>query len=365
MEKKLLTSLLISPQSTVKEAIQRLNETGRKILFITDTREKLIGTLSDGDIRRGIIAGLVLTASVDSIMKKNFVSLTTRTTDLQHEARLLMQQHMIEQIPVVNEGGKIVDVMSWIDFLGDERPRAARTAKRMDNPVVIMAGGKGTRLHPFTKILPKPLIPLGDKPIIENIMDRFYDNGFSRFIIIVNYKKEMIKAYFGENTLPYKISFAEEEEFYGTAGGMFLVRNVIKQPFIVTNCDTILEGNYHDFFQWHQDHNNVMTIIGSHKEITVPYGVLCMNNGFLDKIDEKPKLDLFINTGTYIFDPSIFEFIKDRQHLDMDKLICEIKTLRPERVGVYPHWGGWSDIGQWEEYKRTMTLISGSSNNNV
>jgi NDP-sugar pyrophosphorylase family protein len=106
-----------------------------------------------------------------------------------------------------------------------------------------------------------------------------------------------------------------------------------------------------------------MTIIGSHKEITVPYGVLCMNNGVLDKVDEKPKLDLFINTGTYIFEPSVFAFIKDREHLDMDKLICQIKTLRPERVGVFPHWGGWSDIGHWEEYNRTLTLISGSSNN--
>lgn len=355
MEKKQLRSLLISPQSTVKEAIQRLNETGRKILFITDAQETLLGTLSDGDIRRGIIDGMVLTAPVESVMKQKFHSLSTATHNLSHEARLLMQQHMIEQIPVVNEGGKIVDVMLWIDFLGEERPKAARTAPSMDNPVVIMAGGKGTRLDPFTKILPKPLIPLGDKPIIENIMDRFYDNGFSRFIVIVNYKKEMIKAYFGDNALPYQVSFVEEQEFYGTAGGMFLLRDMITQPFIVTNCDTILEGSYHDFYEWHRDRNNFMTIIGSHKEFTVPYGVLCMNNGILEKIDEKPKLDLFINTGTYIFDPSVFEFITDRQHLDMDKLILKIKELRADRVGVYPHWGGWFDIGQWEEYNRTLT----------
>lgn len=363
MEKELLKSLLISPRSTVKEAIQRLTETAQKILFVTDSQERLLGTLTDGDIRRAIIEGLILTVSVETVMKKKFIFLASETLNLAHEAKRLMQQHAIEQIPIVNLNGVIVDALLWLDFLDDGKPTTIKSTVCRDNPVVIMAGGKGTRLDPFTKILPKPLIPLGDKPIIENIMDRFYDNGFSRFIIIVNYKKEMIKAYFGENTLPYKISFVEEEEFYGTAGGIFLVRNVIKQPFIVTNCDTILGGNYRDFYQWHQDHNNAMTIIGSHKEITVPYGVLCMNNGFLDRIDEKPKLDLFINTGTYIFDPSIFEFIKDRQHLDMDTLIREIKTLRPDRVGVYPHWGGWSDIGQWEEYNRTLTLISGSSNN--
>lgn len=357
MEKEKLKSLFMSPSNTVKDAIQRLNETGLKILFIVDTKEKLIGSLSDGDIRRGILSGLVLTTPVESVMKKEFISLPSNIPDLQQESRRLMQKYSIEQIPVVNENGAIVDIMLWIDFLRAEKPKATQSAKVMDNPVVIMAGGKGTRLDPFTKILPKPLIPIGDKTIIENIMDRFQANGFSRFIIIINYKKEMIKAYFGENTLSYNITFLEEEEFYGTAGGMFLLRNVIKQPFIMTNCDTILEGNYHDFYQWHKDHNNVMTIIGSHKEFTVPYGVLCMNNGVLDKIDEKPKLDIFINTGTYIFDPLVFEFIKDRQYLDMDKLIREFKTLFIDRVGVYPHWGGWFDIGQWDEYKRSLELL--------
>jgi dTDP-glucose pyrophosphorylase len=354
MEKEQLISLLIAPLTTVKEAIQRLNETAQKILFITDVQGKLLGTLSDGDIRRGIIAGFELTATVDTVMQKNFISLTTATPELSQEAKKLMQQHVIEQIPVVNQTGNIVDVLLWLDFLAGEQPILAKNRVKRDIPVVIMAGGKGTRLDPFTKILPKPLIPIGDKPIIENIMDRFYQNGFPRFILIVNYKKEMIKAYFGENSLPYDISFEEEEEFYGTAGGMYLLRNVIKQPFIMTNCDTILEGSFFDSYQWHLDHKNIMTIIGSHKEFTVPYGVLCMNNGVLDKIDEKPKLDIFINTGTYIFDPAVFEFIKDRQHLDMDKLIGKIKALRSDRVGVYPHWGGWFDIGQWDEYRKSL-----------
>jgi dTDP-glucose pyrophosphorylase/predicted transcriptional regulator len=354
MDQELLRSLLIAPHSTIKEAIQRLNDTGRKILFVTDAQNKLIGALSDGDIRRGIITGLVMNTPVESVMTKKFFSLPLNTRDLAHDAKTLMQKHMIEQVPVVNENGVIVDVLLWIDFLGDDRPVITKKAAALDNPVVIMAGGKGTRLDPFTKILPKPLIPLGDKPVIENIMDRYHENGFSRFILVVNYKKEMIKAYFGENTLPYSITFVEEEEFYGTAGGMFLLRRMIDRPFIVTNCDTILEGSYHDFIQWHHNHKNIMTIIGSHREFTVPYGVLCMNNGVLERIDEKPKLDLFINTGTYMFDPSIFDFIKDRQHLDMDKLIALVTVQRAERVGVYPHWGGWFDIGQWDEYRKSL-----------
>ena len=354
MEKEKVRALLITPLTTVKEAIQRLNDTGQKILFITDAEERILGTLTDGDIRRGIIGGLILTTPVESIMQKKFISLFTDSTDLSGQARRLMQQHLIEQIPILDTDGTIVDVILWIDYLANEKPMAAKRTINRDNPVVIMAGGKGTRLDPFTKILPKPLIPIGDKPIVENIMDRFYENGFSRFILIVNYKKDMIKAYFSDKTLPYTISFIEEDEFYGTAGGMFLLRDVVKQSFIVTNCDTILEGNYSDFYTWHKDHNNLMTIIGSHKEITVPYGVLCMNNGILDKIDEKPKLDLFINTGTYIFEPTVFEFIKDRQHLDMDKLILEMKALHADRVGVYPHWGGWFDMGQWDEYRKSL-----------
>jgi dTDP-glucose pyrophosphorylase/CBS domain-containing protein len=362
MEKEKIKSLFIAPHNTIKEAIQRLNDTARKILFITDDKERLLGTLSDGDIRRGIIKGLALTVHVESVMNHKFISLAANSPNLTEQARRLMQQYGIEQIPVVNKDGIVVDVVVWIDFLGDERQKTVRTIKKLDNTIVIMAGGKGTRLDPFTKILPKPLIPLGDKPIIEVIMDRFFENGFSHFTLIVNYKKEMIKAYFSENILPYKITFVEEDEYYGTAGGIFMLKDVIQQPFIVTNCDTILEGNYHDFYQWHVDHKNVMTIIGSHKEFIVPYGVLCMNNGVLDRIDEKPKLDIFINTGTYIFDPTVFEFIQDRKHLDMDKLIREIKSKRADRVGVYPHWGGWFDIGQWEEYNKSIDKLTKGTN---
>lgn len=354
MDKTKLKSLLISSETSIKQAIQRLNETAEKILFVNDEQDKLLGTVTDGDVRRGIIAGLQLTEPVELIMKKEFIFVRSDCTDIQKEARKLMQQHVIEQIPVLGDDGIIKDVLLWIDFLAAEIKSGEKAKVVLNNPVVIMAGGKGTRLDPFTKILPKPLIPIGEKPVIEHIMDRYSENGFSRFILIVNYKKEMIKAYFGERILPYHITFVEEEEFYGTAGGLFLLRSALTQTFIVTNCDTVLEGSYLDFLHWHREHNNVMTIIGSHKEITVPYGVLCMNNGILDKIDEKPKLDLFINTGTYLFEPAVFDFIKDRQHLDMDKLVREIRANRADRVGVYPHWGGWLDIGQWDEYWKSL-----------
>lgn len=354
MEIEKLKSLLIAPTATVKEAIHKLNETGDKILFVSDERGKVLGAVSDGDVRRGIIAGTQLTATVDSIMKRQFIFVRDDCPDMKKEAKKLMQHHVIEQIPVLDQDGIITDVLLWIDFLAAEILSERKTVPVIDSPVIIMAGGRGTRLDPFTKILPKPLIPLGDKPIIEHIMDRFFENGFSNFKLIINYKKEMIKAYFSEKSLPYAIEFLEEKEFCGTAGGVSLLRDCIKDTFLVTNCDTLLSGSYLDYIKWHKEQTNVMTIVGSHKEVTVPYGVLCMNNGALVNIDEKPKIDLFINTGTYIMDPEVFRFINEGEYLDMDKLIIKIKTAFPDRIGVYPHWGGWFDIGQWDEYKKSL-----------
>jgi len=192
-------------------------------------------------------------------------------------------------------------------------------------------------------------------------MDRFYKNGFNKFILILNYKKEMIKLYFGENNLPYNISFVEENDYCGTAGGLSLLKNTLKQTFIVTNCDTILEGEYIDFLNWHKERRNLMTIVGSHKEITVPYGVLNMGDGSLVGIDEKPKIDLFVNTGTYIFEPVILDLINENEHIDMDKFIARVKDSHNAKVGVFPHWGGWFDIGQWDEYRRSLKHIGEQS----
>lgn len=357
MDEAKLHALLIGVDTTLKHAMQRLSETGGRILFVTDKHGKLLGTVTDGDIRRGIINGIPLTTTVQGVMKTSFISIPANYPEIHEKARELMQQHLIERIPVVDDDGVISDVILWIDYLGPKSGHEeTRTSLRI--PVIIMAGGKGTRLDPFTKILPKPLIPLGNKPIIEHIMDRFYKYGFFEFIVIVNYKKEIIKSYFSENTLPYDIELVEEHEYYGTAGGLALLKGRLQDTFIITNCDTILEGNYLDFLNWHKEKHNILTIIGSHKEITVPYGVLTINNGgSLVSIDEKPKLDLFINTGTYIFEPDVLHFINENDHLDMDKLLDKVKAVYQDNVGVFPHWDGWFDMGQWDEYRRSIKHI--------
>lgn len=357
MDKHKIKLSFISADSSIKQAINKLNETGHRILFVTDQEERLTGTVTDGDIRRGIVNGIQLIDPVSGIMNTKFLSIKADAPDKAEAARLLMHKYLINHIPVIDAQGKIVDVISWLDCLNPETSPQHKTVEKFEHTVVIMAGGKGTRLDPFTKILPKPLVPIKDKPIIEHIMDRFFANGFSRFILIINYKKEMIKSYFSDNTLPYEIELVEEQRYCGTAGGLSLLKNKINGAFIVTNCDTLLEGEYADFINWHKDHKNLLTIVGSHKEIEVPYGVLNMQNGFLVDIDEKPKIDLFINTGTYIFEPELLDCIDDGAYIDMDKFIERVKTSQNEKVGVYPHWGGWLDLGQWDEYKRSLKKI--------
>lgn len=355
MDKNKLHSLLISTDTSIKEAMKKLSETGGKILFVVDKQGRLLGTITDGDIRRGIINGIQLDTIVQKIMITKYVSVSANCSDLQNEAKELLQLHRIERVPVVDGKGSIVDVISWLDYLDGESK--AHQPSTLQNPVVIMAGGRGTRLDPFTRILPKPLIPLGDKPIVEHIMDGFYKNGFSKFILIVNYKKEMIMRYFGENNLPYEVEYVEEGDYRGTAGGLVLLRNKLKDTFTVTNCDTILEGNYIDFFNWHKERDNIMTVVGSHKELTVPYGVLSMNNGSFIGIDEKPKFDLFINTGTYIVEPRVLELINENEYIDMHKLIDKVKTTYAGKISVCPHWGGWFDMGQWDEYRKSLKLL--------
>jgi dTDP-glucose pyrophosphorylase/predicted transcriptional regulator len=353
MEKEKLTKLLVSTKTTLKQTMRKMNETAEKILFVTDQNKKLLGTITDGDIRRGIIKGVSLSSPAKRIMRTKFISLDAKCGDLLGGAKRLMKKHTIEHIPVLDDSGKIIDFISWLECLSS-KVEHRKPPKKMDNPVVIMAGGKGTRLAPFTKILPKPLIPVGEKTIIEHIMEKFYKNGFYNFKIILNYKKEMIKAYLTENNLPYQIEFIEEESFQGTAGGLSLLNSHLKKTFFVTNCDTILDGDYFDFFQWHKERKNLVTIIGSHKEFILPYGVLVMKNENLHKINEKPFFDLFINSGTYIFEPEGLDAIGENRFLNMDVLIEKLMKRDKSCVGVYPHFGNWFDIGQWDEYRKTM-----------
>lgn len=347
MDKSKLKSLLISVDMNVKQAMQRLNETAERILFVIDKNGKLLGTVTDGDIRRGIINSLSFNAKVEDIMYRDFFALSLGTPAIEKKAKQIMVKNNIEQIPVFDDKRVIVDVILWTDILG-EKKRSAPVLLHQ-NQVVIMAGGKGTRLDPFTKILPKPLIPIDDKPVIEIIMERFYKYGFHKFIYTLNYKKEYLKLFLRENKFPYVIDFIEEEDFLGTAGSLSLLQTKISDTFFVANCDSILNVDFAHVLTWHRENRASLTVIGCHNEIEIPFGVLQISEGRVTKILEKPTHDAIVNTGVYLLEPHIISYIPKNKKTDMNTLIDLIADK--EKVVVYLISGGWFDIGQWQEYK--------------
>jgi len=350
-----LKSLLVPPDTTIKQAMQRLTETSERILFVTDEKEKLLGTVTDGDIRTALINGLKFTDLVEIVMSRHFVAVNKSILNMDQHIKTLMVQNKIEQIPVLDDQGIVVDVFLWTDLLG--KGKSAKPERTYEKSVIVMAGGKGTRLEPFTRILPKPLIPIGNKPVIELIMESFYKCGFYRFIYSLNYKKEYIKLFLKENKSNYDIDWVEEDDFYGTAGSLALLKDKINDTFFVTNCDSLLAVDYADVLRWHESKGAAMTIIGCHNEVKIPFGVLQLDNGILGGIMEKPVHDMIINTGVYVMEPVVLSYLSHNEHMNMNELI-EIVS-KDKKVVVYPIYGGWVDIGQWEEYKKSVEEFGG------
>lgn len=357
MDRQQIKQLLITSDMSIKDAMKKLNDTAEKILFVVDENEILLGTVSDGDIRRGIIDGLDFVEEVRMIMNKNFVSIMPNTTDIEKYARELMHINEIMQIPVIDKNGKIEDIILWLDLIDEKK--TILPVKLHPNKVVIMAGGQGIRLDPFTKILPKPLIPIGQKAIIEHIMERFYKSGFHNFLYTLNYKKEYIKLFLKENVYPYTIDWVEEDNYLGTAGGLSLLKEIIADTFFVTNCDSLLDINFENVLDWHKEHEALITIVGCYNELKVPFGVLECANSKLDRMLEKPIHDMIINTGVYVMEPQVINRIPENQVFNMNELID--RASREEKISVFAISHGWLDVGQWDEYRKALKYLGQDS----
>lgn len=226
---------------------------------------------------------------------------------------------------------------------------------KINTPVVIMAGGKGTRLYPYTKILPKPLIPIDDVPIAERIINRFHKYGCCNFYMTLNYNKQIIQAYFDSMLKNYNINYIIEEKPLGTGGSLFLLKDLINQTFFVSNCDILINDNYIDMLKYHRDNNNKITVISAFKNLSVPYGVMKIDkNNLIYKIEEKPKYDFLVNTGMYIFEPEVLEYIPKDEFFHITDLI-RIYIDMGERVGLYEvSEDSWLDMGQFDEMNRMI-----------
>jgi len=349
---KNIAQILVSPEASLKQALRRMDEAGSKIVFAADGEGRLRGSLSDGDIRRWILKGRDIGARVDLVMVKKPRYLAEGYSE--EEARRLVVDLKLQCVPVVDGRRRIKGAVWWFDFFKEKTEKGPR----LGLPVVIMAGGKGTRLAPLTNILPKPLTPIGDTTIAQKIMDRFAQYGCEKVYMSVNFKANLIKAYFSDAGQRYRIKFVEEKKPLGTAGSLYLLRRRIKNTFFLSNCDILIEADYADILRFHRARKNKMTIVGSMKHFAVPYGVCDIRNGGdLVSVREKPEYDFLVNTGMYLLEPDLFQLIPVNRPMNMPELIAKC-LASGIKVGVYPiSEKSWVDTGEWNQLRETLRRL--------
>lgn len=337
-----LDELLIEEDKTVLEAMQRLDETGHRILFIAPQNE-LRGVVTDSDVRRHILRGGNLS---DPVAKMANYSPKSLPVERRSEARELLLKFSIDALPLLDKRGCITDVI----FEGD---LDVDTHKNAGLPVVIMAGGLGTRLYPYTKILPKPLIPIGELPIAEHIINRFHNFGCNQFHLVVNYKKSMIKSYFNDLEKSYEVRYVDEDKPLGTGGGLALLKGQLNTTFFLTNCDVLIDADYGDIYEFHKNSGNLITVVCAFKHITIPYGVIELGSeGEIKTVTEKPQMNFLTNTGVYVVEPRVIEELADDTAIGFPD-IMENYRHAGEKIGVYPvSENSWMDMGQLEELEQ-------------
>jgi dTDP-glucose pyrophosphorylase len=328
---------------------------GVGFIAVTDEERRMVGIVTDGDFRRAVLNDVGLDENVLKITNRNYKYFEVGHS--KEEIHEYFKNAAVECLPIL-ENGRLVDVIFYSDlFDKDDVERSKKDY--LDLPVVIMAGGKGTRLDPFTRILPKALIPIGEKPVIDIIMDEYAKQGMSVFYISVNNKSKMIKAYFGDQDGGNKITFIDEDKPLGTVGSLKFLIDKIDGPFFVSNCDILVKNSYFDIFKFHKSGGYDLTVVASVQHYTIPYGVCNIENGgLLKSIHEKPKYDFIVNTGMYLLDPYILKYIPENTKFDMTDLITALQK-NDHRVGVYPvSEKSWIDIGQLTDYKSTIKALT-------
>ncbi len=337
-----INELLINEGDSVINAMKKLDETGRTILFVAPNLI-LKAVVTDADIRRFILKGGNLNEPVSKMANYNAKSLKLHQRS---EAKQFLLENAISAVPLLDNTGKIADII----FAGG---LDIDIAKKANCPVVIMAGGLGTRLYPYTKILPKPLIPIGELPIVEHIIDRFSNMGCGNYFMVVNYKKNMIKSYFNDLQKDYTLEYIDEDTPLGTGGGLSLLKGKINETFFFTNCDILIDADYGDIYKHHKEKNNIITMVCAVKNFTIPYGVIQLKeNGEIDNIKEKPEMNFLTNTGLYVVEPCVINELESDVNIGFPD-VMEKYRQNGQNVGVYPvSEQSWMDMGQLEEMEK-------------
>ncbi|HZG87403.1 nucleotidyltransferase family protein [Paenibacillus sp.] len=331
----------VYPTTTILETIEAIDKSTMQIAIVIDENKKLLGTVTDGDIRRGILRNVPLHDPVERVMNASpkYASI--------HESpgtiTSLLKNARLKHLPIVDEEMRVIDVKKLEDILKLEK---------RDNPVVLMAGGLGTRLRPLTEHSPKPLLKVGEKPILQTILESFIDHRFSNFYISVNYKAEMIKDYFGDGSeWGVSIRYIDETQRMGTAGALSLLPEPPMEPLIVMNGDLLTKVNFENLLDFHNEHHSFATMCVREYNYQVPYGIVRSNGHALEAIEEKPVHQYFINAGIYVLAPSALEMIPRNQFYDMPDLF---KALigQNKTTSVFPIREYWMDIGRMSDFER-------------
>lgn len=334
------------PDIKLVDAMRQIDSNGKGILFIIDPDKHLLGSLTDGDIRRCIIrtGDLQRKASDAMLSQPRYFSIQTEADPYAY-----MDQLKIHALPILDGDGRIVDIV----FTDDDDPGINHELENVT--VVIMAGGQGTRLYPYTRILPKALIPIKEKTISEHIIDSFSTYGCKDYIFVLNHKKNMIKAYFTEQPHSSRISYVEEDRPLGTGGGVSLLKGKINDTFILTNCDILIRDDISRIYRHHKEQKNMITMVCSMKEYVLPYGVVHTGEGgSIQSMEEKPRVSYLVNTGCYIVEPEIIDAIPGNTFIGFPDVIEQYR-LGGKKVGIYPiSEGAWLDIGEMDLLEKTF-----------
>ena len=350
MSRKNIDKYLIDSQKNIRQSMKKLDKSNQKILFVVKDDSSLFGALSDGDIRRWILSGNDLDNHIEIVCNKK--PITFRDDYNLEDVKNTMLEHRVHAIPILDHNNRIIDILFW-DTVFDTNHHY-EIKGNLNIPVVIMAGGTGKRLDPFTKILPKPLIPIGERSVLEVVIDKFREYGIKEYHISVFHKANMIKAYLDELDKPYIINYLEESKPLGTAGVLSQLKESIKDSLFLTNCDTIINCNYKDLLEFHDKNNYDITLVGSMINYRIPYGICEIENeGKLVSLKEKPEYSYLVSTGMYVLRKTPHD-----EYYNMTDLIDNVRAI-DGKIGVYPvSEKSWLDTGEWKEYKKTVDQLS-------
>ncbi len=347
-----LSLLRIDSSVSIINAMKQMDHVGMKTLCVFHN-ECFIGILTIGDIQRAIINSIPLSDPVCGILDKNKVYGYDKEDISSIKDK--MRRMRAELMPIIDNKKRLVNIIFWGDLFQSSE---INHRESINLPIVIMAGGKGTRLKPLTNVIPKPLIPVGDKTIIEEIMDQFEGIGCTKFFMSVNYKVDFVKLYFSQINHHYDIEYFQEDKPLGTIGSVALLKGKINTPFIVSNCDIVIDQDYRDVYDYHKENGNDITLVTAVKLQRIPYGVIeTGENGLMIGLTEKPENTFMFNTGVYILNPELINEIPEGQMFHITDLIEKVKA-KDGRVGCFPvSEHAWHDMGEWPEYLKLINVL--------